>query len=94
VFLNLLARQWPPATADVDLRLRSEPPARVADLACGTGWSSIAMAQAYPLIGVDGFDLDADAIQAARRNAGVRAKPFASPAVRRRGQWCRRRRVW
>ena len=48
---------------------RSEPPARVADLACGTGWSSIAMAQAYPLISVDGFDLDADAIAAARRNA-------------------------
>jgi 2-polyprenyl-3-methyl-5-hydroxy-6-metoxy-1,4-benzoquinol methylase len=53
----------------VDLRLRGEPPARVADLACGTGWSSIAMAQAYPLISVDGFDLDADAIQAARGHA-------------------------
>jgi len=49
--------------------LAAEPPARVADLACGTGWSSIAIAQAYPLISVDGFDLDADAIQAARRNA-------------------------
>jgi 2-polyprenyl-3-methyl-5-hydroxy-6-metoxy-1,4-benzoquinol methylase len=69
VFLNLLARQWLPAIADVDRRLLSAPPARVADLACGTGWSSIAMAQAYPLIGVDGFDLDADAIAAARRNA-------------------------
>jgi 2-polyprenyl-3-methyl-5-hydroxy-6-metoxy-1,4-benzoquinol methylase len=69
VFLNLLARQWLPAIPDVDLRLHGEPPARVADLACGTGWSSIAIAQAYPLISVDGFDLDADAIQAARRNA-------------------------
>ena len=69
VFLNLLAKQWLPAIADVDLRLRGEPPARVADLACGTGWSSIAMAQGYTLISVDGFDLDADAIQAARRNA-------------------------
>ena len=69
VFLNLLARQWLPAITDVDLRLRSEPPARVADLACGTGWSAIAMAQEYPLISVDGFDLDADAIQAARRHA-------------------------
>jgi 2-polyprenyl-3-methyl-5-hydroxy-6-metoxy-1,4-benzoquinol methylase len=69
VFLNLLAKQWLPAIADVDGRLRGEPPARVADLACGTGWSSIAMAQAYPLISVGGFDLDADAIQAARRNA-------------------------
>ena len=70
VFLNLLAKQWLPAIADVDLRLCSEPPARVADLACGTGWSSIAMAQAYPLISVDGFDLDAEAVAAARRNAG------------------------
>src|SRR5437763_8860599 len=70
VFLNLLGREWLAAIPDVDLRLRAEPPARVADLACGTGWSSIAMAQAYPLIGVDGFDLDTDAIQAARRNAG------------------------
>ena len=69
VFLNLLAKQWLPAISDVDLRLRGEPPARVADMACGTGWSTIAMVQAYPLISVDGFDLDADAIQAARHNA-------------------------
>jgi len=69
VFLNLLGTQWLPAIADVHRRLRREPPARVADLACGTGWSSIAMAQAYPLVRVDGFDLDADVIAAARRNA-------------------------
>lgn len=54
---------------DVDARLRADPPARVADLACGTGWSSIAMAQAYPKITVDGLDLDEDAIAAAQRNA-------------------------
>jgi 2-polyprenyl-3-methyl-5-hydroxy-6-metoxy-1,4-benzoquinol methylase len=70
VFLNLLGRQWLPAIADVDRRLRRGPPARVADLACGAGWSSIAMARAYPLVRVDGFDLDADVIAAARRNAG------------------------
>ena len=69
VYLNLLGKQWLPAIADVDRRLRREPPARVADLACGLGWSGIAMAQAYPLITVDGFDLDPDAIAAARRNA-------------------------
>jgi 2-polyprenyl-3-methyl-5-hydroxy-6-metoxy-1,4-benzoquinol methylase len=70
VFLNLLGTQWLPAIADVHQRLRAEPPARVADLACGAGWSSIAMAQAYPLVSVDGFDLDPDVIAAARRNAG------------------------
>ncbi len=69
VFLNLLGTQWLPAIADVHRRLRREPPARVADLACGAGWSSIAVAQAYPLVRVDGFDLDPDVIAAARRNA-------------------------
>jgi 2-polyprenyl-3-methyl-5-hydroxy-6-metoxy-1,4-benzoquinol methylase len=68
-FLNLLGTRWLPAITDVDRRLRREPPARVADLACGSGWSSIAMAQAYPLVRVDGFDLDSEVIAAARRNA-------------------------
>lgn len=68
-FINLLGSQWLPAVPDVDARLRADPPARVADLACGTGWSSIAMAQAYPKIVVDGLDLDEDAIAAAQRNA-------------------------
>jgi 2-polyprenyl-3-methyl-5-hydroxy-6-metoxy-1,4-benzoquinol methylase len=68
-YLNLLGSRWLPAIEDVDRRLRREPAARVADLACGYGWSSIAMAQAYPLVTVDGLDLDADVIAAARRNA-------------------------
>ncbi len=68
-FINLLGTQWLPAIVDVDVRLRAEPPAQVADVACGTGWSSIAMARAYPNINVDGVDLDHDAITAARRNA-------------------------
>ena len=69
LFLNLLGRAWLPAIPEVDRRLRGEPPARVADLACGTGWSSIAMAQAYPTITVDGFDLDQDAVAIARKYA-------------------------
>jgi len=68
-FINLLGRVWLPAVTDVDSRLRAEPPARVADVACGTGWSSIAMGQAYPRIIVEGIDLDQDAIAAARQNA-------------------------
>jgi SAM-dependent methyltransferase len=74
LFLNLLGKEWLPAIEDVDARLRAEPAARVADIACGTGWSSIAMARAYPGIVVHGFDLDSDAIEVARRhaeNAGV-----------------------
>jgi SAM-dependent methyltransferase len=52
-FVNLLGSQWLPAVPDVDARLRADPPARVADLACGLGWSTIAMAQAYPTIVAD-----------------------------------------
>jgi predicted O-methyltransferase YrrM len=68
-FINLLGTEWLPAIVDVDARLRAAPPARVLDVACGTGWSSIAMAQAYPNIRVDGVDLDQNAISAARHNA-------------------------
>lgn len=68
-YLNRLGKEWLPAIPEIDQRLRAEPAARVADFACGTGWSSIAMAQDYPRITVHGFDLDEDAIAAARRHA-------------------------
>jgi 2-polyprenyl-3-methyl-5-hydroxy-6-metoxy-1,4-benzoquinol methylase len=69
LFLNLMGTEWLPAIPDLDRRLNADPPARVADVACGTGWSSIAMAAAYRRITVDGFDLDEESIAAARRNA-------------------------
>jgi 2-polyprenyl-3-methyl-5-hydroxy-6-metoxy-1,4-benzoquinol methylase len=71
VYLTYLGSHWLPTVADVDRRLRAEPPARVADLACGMGWSSIAIARAYPLITVHGFDQDAEAIADAERNAAA-----------------------
>jgi 2-polyprenyl-3-methyl-5-hydroxy-6-metoxy-1,4-benzoquinol methylase len=69
IYLNRLGKEWLPAIPEIDRRLRDDPPARVADFACGTGWSSIAMAQAYSRITVHGFDLDEDAIAAAGRHA-------------------------
>jgi 2-polyprenyl-3-methyl-5-hydroxy-6-metoxy-1,4-benzoquinol methylase len=69
IYLTHLGTDWLPAIPDVDRRLHARPPARVADLACGMGWSSIAIAHAYPLVTVDGFDLDAEAIADAQRNA-------------------------
>jgi hypothetical protein len=51
--INLLGSEWLPAIVVLDVRLQAEPPARVLDVACGTGWSSIAMAQAYPNIHVE-----------------------------------------
>jgi SAM-dependent methyltransferase len=68
-YLNLLGSEWLPSIPDVDRRLRADPPARIADVACGMGWSSIAMARAYPTVSVHGFDLDEDAIAAARGHA-------------------------
>jgi len=52
---------------DVDRRLRG--PARVADVACGAGWASIALARAYPCVSVTGLDLDARTLEAAARHA-------------------------
>ncbi len=69
LFVNLLGSQWLPAVDDVHDRLRADPPARVADIACGTGWSSISLARAYPKVRVDGFDLDDASIVLANRNA-------------------------
>ncbi|MET0233042.1 MAG: class I SAM-dependent methyltransferase [Kibdelosporangium sp.] len=68
IFLNLLGKQWLPSIPSVHDRL-SAGPARIADIACGLGWSSIAMALAYPEATVDGLDLDEHAISVARRHA-------------------------
>jgi 2-polyprenyl-3-methyl-5-hydroxy-6-metoxy-1,4-benzoquinol methylase len=69
MFLNLLAAEWLPALPELHARLRADPPARVADVGCGTGWSSIAIALAYPTAVVHGLDLDESSIAEARRNA-------------------------
>jgi ubiquinone/menaquinone biosynthesis C-methylase UbiE len=67
-FIHRLGSEWLPALPDVDARLR-RPGARIADLACGAGWSSVAMARAYPEARVDGFDLDEASIELARATA-------------------------
>ena len=66
-YLQLLGTEWFPAVPALHSRLVSG--GRLADIACGEGWSSIALAQAYPDLGVDGFDIDAPSIEQARRNA-------------------------
>jgi SAM-dependent methyltransferase len=83
-FVNLVA-DWLAAVPEVDARLRAQPPARVADLACGTAWSSIAIARAYPEVTVDAIDEDAGSIETAHRNvtaAGVadRVRPTVHDA--------------
>lgn len=58
-----------PAIPGIHQRLVADPPARVADVACGVGWAAIAIARAYPKVRVDGFDLDESSIELARQNA-------------------------
>jgi len=69
MFLHELASTWLPAVPGLDRRLRSAPPARVLDLGCGLGASSIALARAYPRAQVLGVDLDQASIAEARARA-------------------------
>ena len=68
LFDNLLGSEWLPAVPAVHELLLADPPARVADVACGCGRSTIALARAYPKARVDGLDLDEPSIEKARRN--------------------------
>ena len=75
MFLQQLGSEWIPAMPDVHDRLRNGRDARVADIGCGAAWSSIGIAQAYPTVRVDGFDLDAPSVELAQDN--VRAAGLA-----------------
>ena len=80
-FANFVG-EWLASIPEVDARLRAEPPAKIADLACGTAWSSIAVARAYPQVFVDAIDVDSESIETARRNvtaAGLAQR--VTPAV-------------
>jgi 2-polyprenyl-3-methyl-5-hydroxy-6-metoxy-1,4-benzoquinol methylase len=70
-FLTDLVERWIPAAGDIHTRLRSSS-LRVADVGCGAGWSTIAMAQAFPRAQVIGFDADQASIDDARANAAAR----------------------
>jgi SAM-dependent methyltransferase len=67
-YLGPLVREWLPAMPDVHARLLADPPARIADVGCGLGWSSIGMATAYPSVRIDGLDLDPTSVEIANRN--------------------------
>jgi 2-polyprenyl-3-methyl-5-hydroxy-6-metoxy-1,4-benzoquinol methylase len=67
-----LIDEWIPALEGVEAKLK--PGARVADVGCGLGTSTILMAQAYPRSTFTGFDYHPESIELAReagRKAGV-----------------------
>ena len=67
-FVNQLGAEWIPALPDLHDRLANG--GRVADLGCGEGASTRALAIAYPNAEVLGLDLDPASIEAARAAAG------------------------
>ena len=67
-FVNSLASEWIPALTDIHERLQ-QPGSRVADLGCGTGVSTLAIASGYPRAEVHGLDMDAASIEVARQAA-------------------------
>jgi SAM-dependent methyltransferase len=71
MFINLLAQEWFPRVPGLVDRLSAAPSARVADVGCGSGWASIAIAHGFPLVSVVGLDLDDASIAAARANAAA-----------------------
>ena len=66
-FLHSIGSDWFPKVDDLHAALTAG--GRVADIACGEGWSTIAIALAYTEATVDGYDIDEPSIEAARRNA-------------------------
>jgi len=69
LFLQVLGTDWLPSVPGLDAVLRDG--GKVADIGCGDGWSSIGIARAYPAVTVDGFDVDADSIEAARAHVAA-----------------------
>jgi len=66
-FLEQLTQEWIPALGVGPLL--EAPGATAVDLGCGTGWSSIALARAYPNLSILGIDSDEASVMDARGNA-------------------------
>ena len=67
LFLGALPREYLPSVPEIGAVLSGG--GRIADVGCGVGWSSIGMALAHPSVTVDGYDIDAPSVEAARANA-------------------------
>jgi 2-polyprenyl-3-methyl-5-hydroxy-6-metoxy-1,4-benzoquinol methylase len=71
-FSTELTESWLAGLPDVWRRLQAGEAVRIADVGCGQGWSSIAMAKAFPNAEVVAVDLDVASIEDARKHAAER----------------------
>jgi methylase of polypeptide subunit release factors len=68
-FTHELPGDWLAAMPDVVARLEAAARPRIADVGCGQGWSTIALARAFPNAWVDGLDADPASVADGRRHA-------------------------
>lgn len=66
-YVNNIVQSWIPALYGMEARLRQG--ARVADVGCGVGFSTLLMAEAYPESSFVGFDFHEPSIEEARNHA-------------------------
>ena len=66
-YVNNVVQAWLPALDGVEAKLKAG--AKVADVGCGVGFSTLLMAEAYPASRFVGFDFHAPSIDEARRHA-------------------------
>lgn len=66
-YVNNIVQSWIPALDGVEERLKAG--AKVADVGCGVGFSTLLMAEAYPASTFIGYDFHAPSIEEARRHA-------------------------
>jgi SAM-dependent methyltransferase len=75
MYVHQLTSEWIASAPELEDRLTAEPAARIADVGCGVGWSSLSLARAYPRVVVHGIDLDAASIAEAREHVGETGDP-------------------
>nr|WP_235900669.1 class I SAM-dependent methyltransferase [Lolliginicoccus suaedae] len=73
LYLGPLIDEYLPSLGEIHEKLTAG--GTVADVGCGIGWSSIAMATRYPASHIDGYDIDDASIEQARRNAQAHGSP-------------------
>ncbi len=66
-YVNNIVQNWLPALDGVEAKLKAG--ARVADVGCGVGFSTLLMAEAYPNSKFVGYDFHGPSVQEARRHA-------------------------